>query len=119
MVEPVSLTISTVAAFWDLATSLFDLAGKFREQDATRRAEVSRYFADIADYLDKTAASLTNGVYPDGQCAALGTHANNLQNNWRLHRGNQKRNAARTSSDKPMQSRGCFLRLSTTPVCGT
>src|SRR5262245_21819377 len=79
MVEPVSLTISTVAAFWDLATSLFDLAGKFREQDATRRAEVSRYFADIADCLDKTAASLANGVYPDGQCAALGTHANNLQ----------------------------------------
>src|SRR5262245_10327142 len=79
MVEPVSLTISTVTAFWDLATSLFDLAGKFREQDATRRAEVSRYFADIADCLDKTAASLAKGEYPDGQCAALGTHANNLQ----------------------------------------
>ena len=33
MVGPV--TISIVKTFWDLATSLFDLAGKFREQDET------------------------------------------------------------------------------------
>src|SRR5262245_1389575 len=79
MVEPVSLTFSIVTSFLDLATSLMGLAGKFREQDDKRRAEVSRYFADIALCLDRTAASLTNGVYPGGECAALGTHADNLQ----------------------------------------
>ena len=73
MVEPVSVTISIVTP------SLFGLAGKFREQDEQRRAEVSRYFADIADCLDRTAASLAKKQYPHGECAALGTHANKLQ----------------------------------------
>ena len=40
---------------------------------------VSRYFADIADCLDRTAASLAKGQYPQGECAALGMHAENLQ----------------------------------------
>ena len=53
MVEPVSVTISIVTP------SLFGLAGKFREQDEQRRAEVSRYFADIADArADKMQAIL-------------------------------------------------------------
>jgi hypothetical protein len=73
------LTIKTVKTLWDMGVSLLDLSAKFREADAKRRDEVSRYFAEIADCLERTAASLSQGKYPHGECASLEMHADTLQ----------------------------------------
>jgi hypothetical protein len=77
MPEPVTITIAKT--LWDLAKSLFELSAKFREQDAKRRDEVSRYFGEIADCLGRTHTKLAQGTYPHGECAALGMHADHLE----------------------------------------
>jgi hypothetical protein len=70
---------SIVETILNVALKIFGLRSELAKARQQRKQEVSDFLSAVAQTIEDTSASLSQGIYPQGKCQELLCHSKNME----------------------------------------